>query len=123
MKKLTYVGGSETYFMDHNGETYARCEDSDIGTIWYPDMWMGQSEYEIEGNLELELENKFEEIMIERNQKSLVKEILRDDKSKELLKEILNLGMEIRQDQLNGSCDKSGNELLDEFIDEKLSKL
>lgn len=40
--------------------------------------------------------------------------------TKQQLKDIMNLGMDTRQYQLNGQCDKSGNEILDEWIDENL---
>jgi len=38
------------------------------------------------------------------------------DEVKELLLEVMNLGMTLRQNQLNGQCGKSGREVLEEFI-------
>lgn len=34
----------------------------------------------------------------------------------EICKKIMNLGMCVRQDQLNSQCDKSGNQVLEEWI-------
>lgn len=36
--------------------------------------------------------------------------------------EVMNLGMDLRQNQLNGYCDKSGNEILNEWFDDKCKK-
>lgn len=38
----------------------------------------------------------------------------------DLLLDVMNLGMTLRQNQLNGQCSKSGREVLNEFIEKNL---
>lgn len=40
----------------------------------------------------------------------------------DMLHDIMNLGMSIRQDQLSGYCDKSGNEVLREWFKQNKKK-
>ena len=42
------------------------------------------------------------------------------DEFEDLALDIMNLGMELRQNQLNGSDTRSGNEILAEFLKDKL---
>ena len=42
---------------------------------------------------------------------------------KEIFTEILNLGMVLRQDQLRGYSQESGNELLEEYLEENKEKI
>ena len=42
---------------------------------------------------------------------------------KEIFNEILNLGMTLRQDQLKGYCNKSGNEMLEEYLKENEQRI
>lgn len=39
-------------------------------------------------------------------------------KTKLMMLEVMNLGMDLRQKQLQGNCDKSGDEVLQEYFDE-----
>lgn len=45
---------------------------------------------------------------------------MNEETFREILNKVMNLGMAVRQDQLRGYSDKSGNEVLDEWIEEKI---
>lgn len=62
----------------------------------------------------------FDEAMEELDAISDLKSRMNKETLRELLSDVMNLGMKVRQDQLNGyGLDKSGEEILDEFIEEK----
>ncbi|HRH83598.1 MAG TPA: hypothetical protein PK210_05110 [Bacteroidia bacterium] len=70
--------------------------------------------------LVLDLENKIEQFShaistLEINKSNEVRAFSYEDVYK-IATDVMNLGMSLRQDQLKGFTDKSGNELLDDYM-------
>lgn len=70
--------------------------------------------------LVLDLENKIEQFshaisILEINKSNEVRTFSYEDVYK-IATDVMNLGMSLRQDQLRGFTDKSGNELLDDYM-------
>lgn len=122
MVKIDFLGGSEAYSMSYKGDVYVRTEDTDCGVLWYYDGDQGIPDYVIEGDLEFELEDAFNEKISKEEKLNLVK-VLKSELGKEILNDVMNLGMTLRQNQLNGYSSKSGNEVLKEYLDGKTKEI
>lgn len=119
------IGSLETYRIELNGNFYVRSSSSDGDLGWWEDGNQGIWEYEIEDEELLSmLEEKYESLFLRDMKRSLLNMM----KSKsglhaEVAKDILNLGMTLRQNQLNGSDGRSGNEVLSEYLKKELKNI
>lgn len=119
--ELELIGIAEVYYMIHtDGFDYNRVEE-DGEVFWYVD-GDRDPEWAIKDDLADDLEERFQILQHAEFDKELMKRCLTNEHTLELLKDVMNLGMGLRQDQLNGFSDKSGNELLGELIASRKAK-
>ena len=119
--ELELIGIAEVYYMIHtDGFDYNRVEE-DGEVFWYVD-GDRDPEWVIKDDLANDLEERFQILQQAEFDKELMKRCLTNEHTLQLLKDVMNLGMGLRQDQLNGFSDKSGNELLAELIASRKAK-
>ncbi len=120
---LELLGAQECYRMEFDGYDYVREETSEGDIDWYNDGDHGVLENRIK-DVELcsALEAKFESIILTKKKLEILT-LLSHEKFSDIAIDIMNLGMTLRQNQLNGSDLRSGNDVLYNHLSDKIKKI
>lgn len=120
-EEIQLIGSVVCYNMLYGMFAYDRVEE-DGEVTWFDE---GERDYEYridDEELENSLEQHFQNNIKLECDKNFMSRVLTDDRCLTIFHDIMNLGMTLRQDQLNGTAISSGNQALELFIESEKEK-
>lgn len=122
---IELIGAINVFEVMYEGFCYIRHEEFAEGVSWWDEENQGIWECVIEDDeLILSLDREFERIKTNKEKLVIFEGMMNGDLlESKIIHDIMNLGMELRQDQLNGNTSKSGVEALKEYFELEIKKI